>query len=114
MHSRGCSTRGIDAGILLFLGFSRKADSAPSGRTEIELSQSTVSSSATESRLDPPMCRSTVRPAWEMLGLGSGILRTTSTLVPLVLYEMAVMVSMQRLRSEGLLSTMVDPWHRAS
>ena len=40
MHIRSCSTRDIDAGILCF---SREADSAPSGRTEIELSQSTVS-----------------------------------------------------------------------
>ena len=40
MHSRGCSTRDVDAGILCF---SREADSAPSGSTKIALSQSTAS-----------------------------------------------------------------------
>ena len=40
-------------------------------------------------------------PAWEMLGLGSGISSMVATLVPLVLYEVADLVRMQRLRSEG-------------
>ena len=40
MHSRSYSMRNVDAGIM---GFSREADSAPSGRTEIALSQSTAS-----------------------------------------------------------------------
>ena len=49
-----------------------------------------------------------------MLGLGSGVSSMASTLVPLVLYEAAGMMRMQSVRSDGLLSTMVDPWHRAS
>ena len=36
-----------------------------------------------------------------MLGLGSGILSMISTMMPLVLDEVAGMVRMQRLRSEG-------------
>ena len=61
-----------------------------------------------------PTCRAAVQLVCKILGLGSGISDTTSTLVPLVLYEMAGMVSMKSFRSEGLLSTMVDPRHRAS
>ena len=40
-------------------------------------------------------------PSWVMLGLGSGISSMISTLVSLALYEAAVLVHMQRLRSKG-------------
>ena len=61
-----------------------------------------------------PTCRAAVQLFCKILGLGSGISSMISTLVALVLYDMAGLVLAKRLRSEGLLSTEVDAWHSVS
>ena len=87
MHSRSYSMRSIDAGALIS---SREADSAPRGSTKIALSQSTASAlSATESCCAPPMCRSAVRPAWEMVGLWIDSSVALATMVSLRRWETA-------------------------
>ena len=66
------------------LGSSRDHARAPHGWTVIELSQSTASVGRFRepSRTDPGS--SLTRPAWEMLGLRSGILGVLPTMLPLV------------------------------
>ena len=77
---------------------SRDHARAPYGWTDIELSREHLSIGLERepSRTDP--CSSRTRPAWLMLGLGSGILGMISTMVPLVQHGLPVLRRTQGFR----------------